>query len=132
MGVMAQAGDYDSYVVANHEFHELLYEGAHNSVVNEIAHNLRRRLTPYRRFQFHASGRLTRSHAEHGSVVRAILARDAAAANSAMLVHMSIVEDVFELVHADSEAAREAAGERASERRKKAVPARVSKARPAR
>ncbi len=49
---------------------------------------------PYRRAQFQAPGRLARSHAEHDLVVRAVLARDAAGANAAMLVHMSVVEDV--------------------------------------
>ncbi|GJE57008.1 MULTISPECIES: GntR family transcriptional regulator [Methylobacterium] len=133
MGTLAEAGDHDSYVVANQEFHGLLYAGAHNSVVDEIARNLRRRLTPYRRIQFQAAGRLARSHAEHGLVVRAILARDAAAANSAMLVHMSVVEDAFVAVDAESAAAREAAGERVRERRTRiAAPVRAGKARPPR
>ncbi|GLS42790.1 GntR family transcriptional regulator [Methylobacterium brachythecii] len=132
MGMLAEAGDHDGYVVGNQEFHERLYEGAHNSVVDEIARNLRRRLTPYRRFQFQAPGRLARSHAEHGLVVRAILARDAAAANSAMLVHMSIVEDAFELAHAGSLAAREAAGGGFRDQGKKAPPALTTKARPSR
>ncbi|KQP16688.1 MULTISPECIES: GntR family transcriptional regulator [unclassified Methylobacterium] len=130
MGVLAEAGDHDSYVVANQDFHGLLYEGAHNTVVDEIARNLRRRLTPYRRVQFQAPGRLARSHAEHGLVVRAVLARDAAAANSAMLVHMSVVEDAFETLDAQSAAAREAAGERARDRLERpAAPLRAGKAR---
>ncbi|WP_027171221.1 GntR family transcriptional regulator [Methylobacterium sp. 10] len=133
MGALAEAGDHDSYVVANRDFHGLLYEGAHNTVVDEIARNLRRRLTPYRRVQFQAPGRLARSHAEHGLVVRAVLARDAAAANSAMLVHMSVVEDAFETLDAQSAAAREAAGERARDRLERiAAPVRAGKARPPR
>ena len=133
MGGIAELGDHDGYVVANEEFHGLLYAGAHNSVVDEIARNLRRRLTPYRRIQFRAPGRLARSHAEHGLVVRAVLARDAAAANSAMLVHMSVVEDAFEIVDAVSAVAREAAGERARYRPgRTATPVRAGKARPQR
>lgn len=107
MGRMAESGDRDAYVTANLEFHGALYAGAHNSVVEEIAQGLRRRLMPYRRVQFQAPGRLARSHGEHALVVRAILARDAAAANAAMLVHMSIVEDAFETVDAGSAAERE-------------------------
>jgi len=131
MGGLAAAGDHDGYVLANGDFHGLLYVGAHNSVIEEIARNLRRRLTPYRRIQFQAPGRLARSHAEHDIVVRAVLARDAAAANSAMLVHMSVVEDAFETLDAASAAAREAAGARVRERRtRKAAPA--NRARPPR
>lgn len=100
MARLAADGDRESYITANQEFHALLYAGAHNTVVEEIALSLRRRLTPFRRAQFQAGGRLTRSHAEHGAVVRAVLARDAAGANAAMLIHMSIVEDVFETVDA--------------------------------
>ena len=130
MGSLAQAGDHDGYVLANGDFHGLLYAGAHNSVIEEIARNLRRRLTPYRRIQFQAPGRLARSHAEHDLVVRAVLARDAAAANSAMLVHMSVVEDAFETLDAASAAVREAAGERVRERRtRQTAPPRAGKAR---
>lgn len=109
MGRMAQAEEREAYIAANQEFHERLYEGAHNAVVEEMARGLRRRLTPYRKAQFRAPGRLVRSHAEHGLVVRAVLAREPAAANTAMLVHMSVVEDVFETVDADAAVAREAA-----------------------
>ena len=117
MGRMADDGDREHYVTANQDFHGLIYAGAHNSVVEEIAMSLRRRLTPYRKAQFKAPGRLHRSHAEHGSVVRAVLARDAAAANASMLIHMSIVEDVFEAVDAAPAQERETARERAVDRR---------------
>jgi DNA-binding GntR family transcriptional regulator len=95
MARLAAAHDREAYVEANLEFHGLLYAGAHNRTIEDIARALRRRLMPYRRAQFQAPGRLARSHAEHDLVVRAVLARDAAGANTAMLVHMSVVEDVF-------------------------------------
>lgn len=109
MGRLAADGDREAYVSANMTFHGLLYEGAHNVVMEEIASNLRRRLTPYRRAQFDAPGRLVRSHAEHDLIVRAVLARDAAAANSAMLVHMCVVEGAFKAVDAASARKRMAA-----------------------
>ncbi len=112
MGAMARSEDREAYIVANQEFHGLIYEGAHNAVIEETARNLRRRLTPFRKAQFLAPGRLARSHDEHGLVVRAVLARDAAAANVAMLVHMSIVEDAFDTVDESRAVVREAAGER--------------------
>ena len=116
MGRLAEADDREGYADANQAFHEALYVGAHNSVVEEIAISLRRRLTPYRRAQFQAPGRLHRSHGEHGAVVRAVLSRDASAANAAMLIHMSIVEDAFETVDStkaeDRATARDARGRR--------------------
>lgn len=133
MGLMAQAEDREAYIAANQEFHGLLYEGAHNAVLEEMARHLRRRLTPYRKAQFRAPGRLARSHAEHGLVVRAVRARDAAAASAAMLVHMSMVEDVFEAFDASVAAAREAAGTSAREpRRRTAAPGRTGPVGPGR
>ena len=129
MGRMAESGDRDAYVAANGEFHALLYAGAHNSVVEEIAVALRRRLTPFRRAQFQAVGRLARSHAEHGSVVRAVLARDAAAANAAMLIHMSIVEDAFETVDAAPAQTRETARDAVLDRRRPAPSPRLDRSR---
>lgn len=129
MGRMAGDGDREAYVTANQEFHALLYAGAHNSVVEEIAVALRRRLTPFRRAQFQAVGRLERSHAEHGSVVRAVLARDAAAANAAMLIHMSIVEDAFETVDAAPAKTRETARDEARDRRRPATSPRLERSR---
>ncbi|MGU3537304.1 GntR family transcriptional regulator [Methylobacterium sp. A54F] len=108
MGRLAAADDRDGYVAANLDFHSLLYAGAQNRALEEIARGLRRRLLPYRRAQFGAPGRLARSHAEHDVVVRAVLARDAAGANAAMLVHMSVVEDAFESIDAAGAATRAA------------------------
>lgn len=88
--------DREAYAAANLQFHTLIYTGAHNPVLAEIATGLRRRLMPYRRAQFRAKGRLPRSHGEHASVVRAILAGSAGEAHAAMLHHVSLVEDAFE------------------------------------
>lgn len=96
MGVLAEAADYPGYVEANRAFHGLVYEGTHNPTLSKMAVSLRRQLMPYRMAQFHLQGRLSLSHAEHGRVVRAILARDAQMANAAMLLHMSVVEEAFE------------------------------------
>ena len=88
--------DREDYTAANLRFHGLIYAGAHNAVLAEIATSLRRRLMPYRRAQFRAKGRLARSHAEHEAVVRFILAGDPGAAHAAMLHHVSLVEDAFD------------------------------------
>lgn len=96
MSMLVHAGDPDAYADANQTFHQAIYAGAHNAVIADFTTSLRRRLAPFRRAQFRTHGRLPKSHAEHGVVVKAILAGDAAGAQAAMLHHVSLVEDAFE------------------------------------
>lgn len=108
MGGLAARDDRAAYVEANRAFHGLLYAGAHNPTLAEMAASLRRRLTPYRTAQFRLSERPALSQVEHGRVVRAVLARDRAGANAAMLAHMSVVEEAFETQDAGQAAGRSA------------------------
>jgi len=96
MMALAKAGDTDAYSDANVAFHSAIYTGAHNAPLADYAMGLRRRVGPFRRAQFRMEGRLKRSNEEHGAVVRAILAGDAAGAHAAMLHHVSLVEDAYE------------------------------------
>lgn len=96
MAEMVAQGDVAAYTAANTSLHAMFYAGAHNPVLSEMTAGLRRRLAPFRRAQFRAPGRLALSHAEHGTVVRAVLSGDATAAHAAMLHHVSLVEDAFE------------------------------------
>lgn len=98
--------DRDAYTAANVIFHTQIYSGAHNSILTEFASGLRRRLAPFRRAQFRTTGRISRSHAEHDAVVKAIMACDAAAAHGAMFHHMSLVEDSFGQLGMSSKAAK--------------------------
>jgi DNA-binding GntR family transcriptional regulator len=98
--------DRDAYTAANVIFHTQIYSGAHNSILTEFASALRRRLAPFRRAQFRTTGRISRSHAEHDAVVKAIMACDAAAAHSAMFHHMSLVEDSFGQLGMSAKAAK--------------------------
>jgi DNA-binding GntR family transcriptional regulator len=93
---LAAAGDPDAYSDANVAFHSAIYAGARNAPLADYALSLRRRIGPFRRAQFRMQGRLKRSNEEHGAVVRAILAGDAAGAHAAMLHHVSLVEDAYE------------------------------------
>jgi DNA-binding GntR family transcriptional regulator len=102
MAAIARQDDRESYAAANIEFHTQIYLGAHNEIVADFAFGLRRRLAPFRRAQFRTEGRTTRSHAEHGAVVKAILACDASTAHAAMFHHMSLVEDSFGRLEAAS------------------------------
>lgn len=96
MGVLAEAGDAVTFADANQALHTAIYVGAHNAMLADMTSALRRRLSPFRRAQFHLPGRLPRSHAEHHAVVTAIVSGDAALAHAAMLHHVTLVEQSFE------------------------------------
>jgi DNA-binding GntR family transcriptional regulator len=96
MGEIVERGDRDAFATANLSFHTLIYRGAHNEILAEFATGLRRRLAPFRRAQFRTAGRLVRSHAEHAAIMRAIVGGDAAAAHTAMVDHMSLVEEAYD------------------------------------
>lgn len=94
---VADSGDIDAYATLNRRFHLAVYDGARNPVLVETTRDIRTRLAPFRRAQFNLSGRLKLSHAEHDMVVRAILARDGAAAAEAMRAHIAIVRDAYRI-----------------------------------
>ncbi len=96
MASIVREGDQTAYVEANELFHSAIYNGAHNAYLAEMTRSTRQRLQPFRRAQFQAIGRLSRSHAEHGLVVEAILQGDRARADWAMRKHIAIVEDSYQ------------------------------------
>jgi DNA-binding GntR family transcriptional regulator len=96
MAAIVRDGNHGAYVEANEVFHSTIYDGAHNAYLAELARSTRQRLQPFRRAQFQALGRLSRSHAEHGLVVDAILKGDRAKAEWAMRKHIAIVEDAYQ------------------------------------
>jgi DNA-binding GntR family transcriptional regulator len=96
MADSVKRGDRDAFAAANLTFHTLIYRGAHNETLAEFATSLRRRLAPFRRAQFRTKGRLPRSHAEHAAIMKAIIGGDAAAAHTAMVDHMSLVEEAYD------------------------------------
>ena len=100
MAQMVKKRSEADYADANTAFHSAIYAGTHNTLLIDIATALRRRLSPFRRAQFRAPGRLARSHAEHAGVVAAILRGDAAEAHAAMLRHVNLVEDAYEQISA--------------------------------
>ena len=96
MAAVVRQGDAARYAEANDAFHATIYEGAHNLYLNEITRSTRQRLQPFRRAQFGALGRLAKSHAEHTTVVEAILRADRDAAEKAMRQHIAIVETAYQ------------------------------------
>lgn len=84
----AAAGDAATYSALNEQLHQLIYVGARNRTLAELALNMRRRLAPFRaRLFFATDNRMQGSNLEHGAIVKAILGRDAEGAAQAMLEH---------------------------------------------
>ena len=96
MAAVVRDGDATVYAEMNDAFHSAIYEGAGNPYLSEITRTTRARVQPFRRAQFGARGRLSKSHAEHGLVVEAILRGDRVAAEEAMRSHIAIVETVYQ------------------------------------
>lgn len=85
---LVEAGDIDSYDRLNWAFHQLIYDGTHNSFMAEQAIALRARMAAFRRTQLRGEGRLVNSRAEHGLLVQAIMRGDGDEAAKQMRAHM--------------------------------------------
>jgi DNA-binding GntR family transcriptional regulator len=83
--------DRDTYRLLNFEFHDIIYQGAHNAFLEATTVGIRQRIAPYRRAQFAIQDRLKKSHEEHDAIVNAILAGDAKGASEVMRSHVSVV-----------------------------------------
>lgn len=95
MRALVHAGDSSGYVLANEAFHNLVYDGSHNAYLIEMSRATRLRLQPFRRAQFATLGRLAASHAEHGTIVEAVLRGDQGGAELAMRGHIGRVEQSY-------------------------------------
>jgi DNA-binding GntR family transcriptional regulator len=87
--------DPDAYFYCNERFHTAIYAGSHNAFLSEQAQQLQRRLRPYRRLQLRVRNRISTSFAEHETIVRAIIAGDAAAAATALRDNMVVHGERF-------------------------------------
>ncbi|GGB24454.1 transcriptional regulator [Tistrella bauzanensis] len=95
MGQMMRDGLRDQYAAANDVFHGLIYTGTGNSYLAEMALATRVRVSPFRRAQFRARGRLAQSNREHEAVVQAIMRGDRQTATDLMRDHIMIVKDAY-------------------------------------
>lgn len=93
---LIHVGDPQSHHEANEAFHSVIYVGAHNDYLAEMAVATRARVQPFRRAQFRNLGRLAKSYAEHAQVVEAILRGDRATAAVAMRSHILTVLEEYE------------------------------------
>lgn len=90
---IVQAGQTEDYSAYNIEFHNRIYQGAHNQHILELVTQTRSRLAPFRRAQFRLTGRLSLSFQEHEAIVNAILRGEKNAAAEAAYRHVEIVGD---------------------------------------
>lgn len=88
-------GDADEYYYANETFHKMLYAASGNTFLARMATSLQTRLKPFRRLQLRVPGRMQSSSAEHGSIVAALRAADAASAEQLAEAHVTIQGDRF-------------------------------------
>ena len=101
MATLSAAHDFDGYEAANRAFHRAVYDGSGNPVLVETADDLRRRIAPFRRAQFHVPGRIAKSFREHDAIVTAILGGDEDVAYAAMRDHLMTVKEASATFVAD-------------------------------
>lgn len=87
--------DFDTYYLANEQFHEAIYAGSHNRFLEQQTIALRNRLAPYRRLQLRRAGRLAESFAEHDGIAAAIEARDVDLAGQLLHQHVARQSGTF-------------------------------------
>ena len=84
----ARARRINDYYAANYAIHEAIIALAHNRWLSQVIGDLRKIVKLARLRQLHAPGRLEESLAEHQAVFAALQARDPAAAEAAMRLHL--------------------------------------------
>lgn len=98
---VVRAGDPQRYHELNEQFHSIIYAGAHNDYLERLTLETRARIAPFSRAQFRTLGRLARSHAEHETIVRAILDGKPERAAAAMKSHIGSVHDAYATYRGD-------------------------------
>jgi DNA-binding GntR family transcriptional regulator len=87
--------DPDRYYAANEVFHQAIYAASGNAVIEEQCLGLQKRLSPYRRLQLRAPGRVARSFSEHGAVLAALARADGPAAAAELKAHVMVQGERF-------------------------------------
>lgn len=85
---LVTSGQVEQYRDFNRRFHELIYEATHNQFLIDQALSVRARLQVFRNAQLRYEGRLARSNAEHGEILRAMARGDGEEAARCMRAHM--------------------------------------------
>lgn len=94
MGAAMRSADVNAYRSGNVVLHSLIYDGAANAYLGELARATRERLAPYRAAQLDAPLRLAKSYAEHEAIVTAILRGESMRAAELMRAHLAATRDM--------------------------------------
>jgi DNA-binding GntR family transcriptional regulator len=85
---IAAKADRRKYAMHNVAFHKLIYAGARNAILTEMAQHARQRVAVYRRLAFNIEGLMQASAKEHAELARAIGDNEPERAAALMTVHM--------------------------------------------
>lgn len=85
---IAAKGDRRRYAQHNVAFHKLVYGGARNTILTEMAQHARQRVAVYRRLAFNIDGLMQASAQEHSALARAIHDNKPERAAALMSEHM--------------------------------------------
>lgn len=97
--VAAAKGGVDAFYDINTDFHEAIYEAAHNAFLADETRRLRNRVAAYRRRVTHMPTRIADTIREHEEVMGAILNHDPEAAHRAMRAHLTLLgENLLDLI----------------------------------
>lgn len=91
---LVRDGSTEAYSRFNQEFHDLIFEAAQSSQLQDLAVATRGRLAPFRRAQFRVPNRISKSWEEHDAIVRAILEGDANSVGRLMRLHVQTVSAI--------------------------------------
>jgi DNA-binding GntR family transcriptional regulator len=110
------AAGRSQYIELDAAFHLTLVAGAHNPSLAEHIGLCLQKIAPVRLGSMHSVADMATAHAEHGALVQAVLAADAAQAEQLMTAHVSLraeqVRDLVALWHARRQSAPESASTR--------------------
>ena len=87
------SADHSRFYDVNQDFHDALYDASNTQYLAEQTRHLRKRVRVYRRYVTFQPGRMTATIGEHGAILDAIERNDPAAAFSAAVDHVSLLED---------------------------------------
>ena len=91
-----ERNDIQGYFEANWRLHSTIYDASGNGFLADEARRMHRRLSPFRRLQLNAAGRLRRSLREHEGIVEAIQQGDASGACDRMRAHIRELGGTYE------------------------------------
>jgi len=83
-----KSGDLDQILEAKNALYDIMLEGCGNDIVPSVLRMMHDRINLLRRVSLGQSSRLAKSAAEIGTILKAIKARDAAAASAASIRHV--------------------------------------------